>query len=173
MTEVIIAMDVADEQEMSKSLARLPSDLSWYKVGLELFCSEGPDVLKPLQELNKNIFLDLKLHDIPKTVEKAVTSATRHHVDLLTIHASGGKAMIEAASRASKNADGSKRTHILAVTVLTSLDQADLQAMGIQRSPSEQAIELAKTAYENGADGVVCSLHEAAAIQVIFLAGDF
>lgn len=163
-TPVIVALDVPDRSSLSAAVQRLPPAISWYKVGLELFCAEGPDVLEPLQTLNKKIFLDLKLHDIPRTVERAVSAAARHRIHLLTLHASGGKAMLEAAVQAARSSgDGSLK--LLAVTVLTSLDASDLQAAGVTRSPREQAVALAVLAREAGVDGVVCSLHEAAAIR--------
>jgi orotidine-5'-phosphate decarboxylase len=163
-TPVIVALDVPDRSSLSAAVQRLPPAISWYKVGLELFCAEGPDVLEPLQTLNKKIFLDLKLHDIPRTVERAVSAAARHRVHLLTLHASGGKAMLEAAVQAARSS-GDASLKLLAVTVLTSLDASDLQAAGVTRSPHEQAVALAVLAREAGVDGVVCSLHEAAAIR--------
>jgi orotidine-5'-phosphate decarboxylase len=159
--EIIIALDVANQHELNTTLAQLPAEISWYKIGLELFCAEGPGVLKPLQNKGKNIFLDLKLHDIPRTVEKAVASVTQHRVQLLTIHASGGKEMMRAAADAAKNS-GIK---LLAVTVLTSLDAENLSSLGITRSPADQALALAEMAHACGIDGIVCSVHEAARIR--------
>ncbi len=163
-TPVIVALDVPDRSSLSAAVQRLPPAISWYKVGLELFCAEGPAVLEPLQTLNKRIFLDLKLHDIPRTVERAVSAAARHRVHLLTLHASGGKAMLEAAVQAARSS-GVASMKLLAVTVLTSLDASDLQAAGVTRTPRDQAVALAVLAREAGVDGVVCSLHEAAAIR--------
>ncbi|HMO05884.1 MAG TPA: orotidine-5'-phosphate decarboxylase [Kiritimatiellia bacterium] len=163
-TPVIVALDVPDRPSLAATVERLPPAISWYKVGLELFCAEGPGVLEPLQTLGKNIFLDLKLHDIPRTVERAVSAAARHRVHLLTLHAGGGKAMLEAAVQAAR-AGGHASTKLLAVTVLTSLDTSDLQAVGVARSPRDQAVALAVLAREAGVDGVVCSLHEASAIR--------
>lgn len=159
--EIIIALDVANTHELNITLARLPEEISWYKTGLELFCAEGPSILKPLQNKGKNVFLDLKLHDIPRTVEKAVASVIQHRVQLLTIHAGGGKEMMRAAANAAKNSS----TKLLAVTVLTSLDAENLRSLSITRSPADQALALAEMAYECGIDGIVCSVHEAAAIR--------
>ncbi|HMP90717.1 MAG TPA: orotidine-5'-phosphate decarboxylase [Kiritimatiellia bacterium] len=164
-TEVIVALDVANSNELSRKLSELPEKISWFKVGLELFCAEGPQVLTPLHERNGNIFLDLKLHDIPRTVEKAVISAAKHNVDLLTIHASGGEEMMKAAVNAAKSANTKRPLKLLAVTVLTSLNVADLNRMGIPRTPAEHALALAEMACINGVDGVVCSLHEANIIR--------
>ena len=159
--DIVIALDVANQHELHATLSRLPDEISWYKIGLELFCAEGPELLKPLQNKGKNIFLDLKLHDIPRTVEKAVASVMQHRVQLLTIHASGGKDMMRAAADAAKNSG----TQLLAVTVLTSLDAENLSSLGIARSPADQALALAEMAHASGIDGVVCSVHEAARIR--------
>lgn len=164
-TDIIVAMDVANRKELAAAVQRLPAQINWYKVGLELFSAEGPEALKPLQHMGKNIFLDLKLHDIPRTVEKAVLSVIPHQVQLLTVHASGGKAMLKAAAEAARSSPANQRLRLLAVTVLTSLDDGDLADMGIARSPSEQAVALAEIAYACGIDGVVCSVHEAASIR--------
>lgn len=159
-------MDVANQVALRATLPKLPTELSWFKVGLELFCAEGPSVLEPLKNMGKSIFLDLKLHDIPRTVEKSISSICRNQVQLLTIHASGGEAMLKAAAEAAKsNSTTTYRIKLLAVTVLTSLDQADLSSLGICRTPAEHAVALAEMAYSCGIDGVVCSLQEAAAIR--------
>jgi len=160
---VIVALDVEHMTAMQAALQRLPAEIAWFKVGLELFCADGPAVLRPLQQANKRIFLDLKLHDIPRTVEKAVASVARHGVQMLTIHTSGGRAMMEAAAKAARAA--SPTLKLLGVTVLTSLDQADLRELNVRATPAEQAILLAKQAISCGIDGVVCSVHEAAAIR--------
>lgn len=162
--ELIVALDVPDAGAIPGWLARLPAEVAWYKVGLELFCAEGPRALDPLRAAGKRIFLDLKLHDIPRTVERAVQSAAQHGVELITLHASGGAAMIAAAAGAARAAPA-PRPKLLAVTVLTSLDAADLERLGWPRSPAEQAERLARLAVEAGADGVVCSPHEAAALR--------
>ena len=164
-TEVIVALDVANRIELKNALDRLPSEITWFKAGLELFCAEGPEVLSPIKARKARIFLDLKLHDIPRTVEKSVASVAKHQVELLTLHASGGEVMMKAAVDAARHTISDQPLKLLAVTVLTSLDQRDLHRMGIQRTPAEHALELAKSAYECGVDGVVCSLHEAAAIR--------
>jgi len=163
--EIIVALDVPNRVELTAALDRLPLDINWFKVGLELFCAEGPDVLSPIKQRGKRIFLDLKLHDIPRTVEKAVQSNLQHGVELLTVHASGGPAMLKAAVKAAKNSSSESPLRLLAVTVLTSLDQTDMKLIGVERSTQEQALALAKMAYDCGVDGVVCSLHEASLIR--------
>lgn len=159
--EVIVALDVPNGEEMIPVVDSIGESISFYKVGLELFIAEGPDVLSPLNAKGKKIFLDLKLHDIPRTVARAVTAAGRHHVDLLTIHASGGEAMLNAAAEAAA-AFGEDRPKLLAITALTSLDQTDLKRIGItERTISEHAGSLAELATDAGIDGIVCSPLEA------------
>ncbi|HVU05441.1 MAG TPA: orotidine-5'-phosphate decarboxylase [Polyangiaceae bacterium] len=133
------------------------------KVGLELFVKEGPRAVKLGEELGASVFLDLKLHDIPATVDAAVASASALGARYLTIHAGGGPGMVEAAvKRAAREATG---LVILAVTVLTSLDAADLEAVGVGRAPGAQAVALAKMAHSAGARGFVCSPSEIVALR--------
>jgi orotidine-5'-phosphate decarboxylase len=133
------------------------------KVGLELFVRHGPAAVSLGAEVGTDVFLDLKLHDIPETVDRSVASACSLGVKYLTIHAAGGPKMVErAAARAARDGTGLK---ILAVTVLTSLDAADLCTLGIDGSPAEQATRLARLAIEAGADGLVCSAQEVSALR--------
>lgn len=163
---LIVALDVPTLTEMEKTLDRLPDSIEWYKVGLEIFCAEGPSVLEPLKARNKNIFLDLKLHDIPRTVANAVKTAAAHGVNLMTVHAIGGRAMLEAAAEAARECKNPPK--LVAVTTLTSLSQDDFSDLGIQRTVSEQALALGKLAIESGIDGMVTSAHEAAALRAQF-----
>jgi orotidine-5'-phosphate decarboxylase len=139
----------------------LPDEISFYKVGLELFTSDGPHALDFLQQTGRRIFLDLKLHDIPNTVARAVEAASRHHVALLTLHASGGRAMLQAAAAAAR-ACGPIAPKLLAVTTLTSLGESDLKEMGITRPLREHTLALGEMAISAGIDGLVCSPWEAA-----------
>lgn len=157
--EIITALDVPDKRKMGTLLDSLPEDLDWYKLGLELFCAEGPSVIAPLKERGKRIFLDLKLHDIPRTVGHAVQAAGKHGIGMLTLHASGGSEMLRSAVKAAKSL-GDKRPALLAVTVLTSLDADDLTELGIEISPMEQVLRLGKMAVNAGVDGLVCSPRE-------------
>lgn len=157
---LIVALDVDSRKNMAETLGKLPNSLQWFKVGLELFCAEGPAVLEPIKARNSSIFLDLKLHDIPRTVERAVKSAARHDVQLLTIHAGGGRAMIQAAAQAAREF-GPSRPQVIAVTALTSLQQGDLKDTGVARELADHVRGLAHLAIESGADGVVCSPLEA------------
>jgi len=163
---LIVALDVPSLEEMENALDRLPDSIEWYKVGLELFCAVGPDVLKPLKKRNKKIFLDLKLHDIPQTVANAVKTAARHGVNLMTVHAIGGRAMLEAAANAARECDNPPK--LVAVTTLTSLSQDDFVDLGIERTISEQALALGELAISSGIDGMVTSAHEAAALRKRF-----
>jgi orotidine-5'-phosphate decarboxylase len=163
---LIVALDVPTLKEMEETLDRLPNSIEWYKVGLEIFCAEGPDILAPLKTRNKKIFLDLKLHDIPRTVANAVKTAASHGVNLMTVHAIGGRAMLEAAAEAARECDNPPK--LVAVTTLTSLSQDDFKDLGISRTVSEQALALGELAISSGIDGLVTSAHEARALRERF-----
>ena len=163
---LIVALDVPTRKDMEAALERLPNTIEWYKVGLELFCAEGPAVLEPLKQRNKKIFLDLKLHDIPQTVANAVKTAAGHGVNLMTVHAIGGRAMLEAAAKAAAECDTPPK--LVAVTTLTSLSQDDFTDLGIERTVSEQAVALGELAIRSGIDGMVTSAHEAGALRRAF-----
>jgi len=162
--ELIVALDVASSRSIREIVRQLPPRIQWYKIGLELFSSEGPEALEPLKAQNKRIFLDLKLHDIPRTVARAVTAVARHGVSMLTVHTSGGPDMLKAAADAAKEL-GEEAPKLVAVTVLTSLNDADLKALGVSRTTNDQALALGKMAISSGIDGLVCSVHEAAALR--------
>jgi orotidine-5'-phosphate decarboxylase len=130
------------------------------KIGLELFAAEGPSSVRAAAALGKPVFLDLKLHDIPATVEGAARSAAATGASLLTVHASGGAEMVRAAVR---GAGG--RTRVLAVTVLTSLDAAALEAVGLGGPPETAVVRLARLAVGAGAGGLVCSPQEVAQVR--------
>ena len=167
MAELIVALDVNSRAEAEAKVRLLGDAVNFYKIGLELFTAEGPDVVKAVKAFGKKVFLDLKFHDIPRTVERAVTSGGKLGVDLMTIHSVGGKAMIRAAADAAAafGADGPK---ILAVTVLTSLDAGDLADIGVAgRSPAEQVQAMGRLALGNGAAGIVCSPKEVHAMREI------
>ena len=163
---LIVALDVPTLKKMEAALERLPDSIEWYKVGLELFCAEGPAVLEPLKKRNKKIFLDLKLHDIPHTVACAVKTAASHGVNMMTVHAIGGRAMLEAAAKAASECDNPPK--LVAVTTLTSLSQDDFIDLGIDRTVSDQALALGELAISSGIDGMVTSAHEAGALRSKF-----
>ncbi len=135
-------------------------EVGMLKVGLELFAAEGPAAVRAAAALGRPVFLDLKLHDIPSTVDGAVRSAAASGAALLTVHASGGADMVRAAVRGAAG-----KVRILAVTILTSLDDAALDEIGLTGSPASAVLRLARLAVGAGADGVVCSPHEVAAVR--------
>ena len=161
MADLIVALDVPSKAEVARVLERLGDAVDFYKIGLELFSAEGPEVVKLVKGAGKRVFLDLKLHDIPRTVERAVKSGAQLGVDLMTIHSTGGKAMIRAAAEAAATF-GAAAPRILAVTALTSLDQSDLADLGIARAMADQVEAMGRLAITNGADGIVCSPKEVA-----------
>ncbi len=165
--EVILALDVPNSAAVPPILAKLPPQLMWMKIGLELFTASGPDIVRTLSQDKRNIFLDLKLHDIPRTVANAVSVAGTLGVSLMTVHAIGGKAMLEAAADAAKSF-GPNRPRLVAVTTLTSLNQQDFTDLGIGRSMTDQALKLTELALQAGIDGVVTSVLEAAALRKAF-----
>ncbi len=162
--EIIVALDLPDVAEVQRVVEQLPESIRWYKVGLELFTAVGPAVLEPLRARGKHIFLDLKLHDIPNTVAGAIRSILPHQVDLLTVHALGGRAMLAAAAEAARQGSGVV-PRLVAVTTLTSLDQNDLTTLGITRTVPDQALALSRLALGCGIDGVVCSAQEAGKLR--------
>jgi len=164
--ELIVALDRPSSTEAGMILEKMPADVRWYKVGLELFTSDGPAALALLKTKKKNIFLDLKLHDIPNTVARAIHAAAGHNISLLTVHAMGGEAMMRAAVKSAKTisdkaASPARAPKIIAVTILTSHSQEDLTSIGIQRKISDQVLALAELALKCGVDGLVASVNEA------------
>jgi orotidine-5'-phosphate decarboxylase len=159
---IIIALDVQTKEDAFALVSRL-KDARTFKVGLELFTAEGPTLFRKLKSLRKDLFLDLKLHDIPNTVAGAVRSAFKHGVQMMTIHTSGGREMMvraaEAARAAAEAAQG-PRPLLLGVTVLTSLKGPDLAEVGVGGDVASQVLRLAGLAKAAGMDGVVCSPHE-------------
>jgi len=157
-----VALDYPDAQQALKLVDTLGHTCQWFKVGMELYYAAGNDIVRELRNRGFDVFLDLKLHDIPNTVAGAVRSATQAGAGLLTLHASGGSAMMAAATEAAR-APGSPR--LLAVTVLTSMDAAQLAGTGITASPADHVLRLAKLATQSGIDGFVCSAEEVAAVR--------
>jgi len=162
-SRIIVAIDRMSQADAHADLKRIGPRLGFVKLGLEFFVANGPQgvraVAGPLP-----LFLDLKLHDIPNTVAGGVRSACSVSPRFLTIHASGGEAMMRQAAEAAKAA-GSSRPRLLAITVLTSLDDADLMAVGQSGPARDQARRLASLAQKAGIDGVVCSPHELQALR--------
>ena len=162
---LIVALDVPDAAAAASLVARLEGTCTWFKVGLELFVATGPAVLEPLLKQGRSVFLDLKFHDIPNTVAGAVRSAAGLGVHMMTIHAAGGPAMLAAARTA---LDGvANPPELLAVTMLTSMDAAQVNAIGLDRSPAAQVELLARMSFEAGIHGFVCSPQEVAAVRAL------
>ena len=160
---VIVALDF-DNQQAALSLAdQLDPSQCRLKVGKELFTAAGPELVKALVARDFDVFLDLKFHDIPNTVAKAVKASADLGVWMANVHASGGSRMMSAAKQA-LDEQGSEM-QLIAVTVLTSMDDTDLLETGVQRSPSEQVMHLAKLTQKSGLQGVVCSAQEASALK--------
>jgi orotidine-5'-phosphate decarboxylase len=160
--KIIVALDVATKEAALELTGQLP-ETQVFKVGLELFTAEGPQLFDRLRNQNKKVFLDLKLHDIPNTVAGAVRTGTRHGAHMMTLHTAGGKEMMErAADAAAEEAAklGTEKPLLVGVTVLTSLKAEHLQTIGIEADTNRQVLRLARLAQEAGLDGVVCSPQE-------------
>lgn len=160
---IIAALDVPTADAALALAAAVAPAVGAFKIGKELFVSAGPDIVRHVRDTGAEVFLDLKFHDIPNTVAKAVASAARLDVQLLTVHANGGTAML----RAAQEAAGENGPLILGVTVLTSMDENDLAELGIQKSPGEQVQHLAQLATSAGLRGLVCSPMEIAPLREI------
>lgn len=156
---IIVALDFNSSESALKMVDCLDPKLCRLKIGKELFTACGPDLVRQVQDRGFDIFLDLKFHDIPNTVAKAVNAAGQLGIWMLNVHASGGQAMMEAA-REALSEFGERRPKLIAVTVLTSLGAEDLSQIGIDCSPEEQVSRLAILARDSGLDGVVCSAAE-------------
>jgi orotidine-5'-phosphate decarboxylase len=161
--KIIVALDYPDARAAQEMAARLDPALCRVKVGKELFTAAGPALVETLVARGFGVFLDLKFHDIPNTVASACKAAARLGVWMMNVHASGGRAMMQAAREAL--ASGEQRPKLIAVTVLTSMAQTDLADIGMQGCPEEAVLRLARLAQESGLDGVVCSAREAAALR--------
>jgi orotidine-5'-phosphate decarboxylase len=160
---LIVALDVANEDKARALVRELGETVGFYKVGKELFTAVGPSIVHDLTASGKKVFLDLKFHDIPNTVAAAVRTAAALGVSLLTVHASGGSRMLQAAAEAASQS-ASKPT-VLAVTVLTSLTATDLEAVGVSGNVEAQVLRLAGLAVNAGCGGIVASAQEAARLR--------
>ena len=158
---LIVALDVPDAGAARALASRLAGEVGMFKVGSQLFTAGGPAIVRELVADGQRVFLDLKFHDIPNTVAGAVAAAAGLGVSLVTIHAAGGSAMIEAAAEAARGTPA----RVLAITVLTSLDAAALEAIGMAGGVDGAVTRLARLAADAGAHGVVASPHEARAIR--------
>lgn len=164
--KVLIALDFADAQSALLFVEGLDPSLCRLKVGKELFAVAGPEFVKSLTGKGFEVFLDLKYHDIPNTVAKAVQAAARMGVWMVNVHALGGRKMMQAAQLAIDELDLPKKPLLIAVTILTSMEQDDLQEIGLSGTPQENVMRLAKLAQGSGLDGVVCSAKEAKELRL-------
>ena len=163
-SKVVVALDYADEASALNFVDKINPSQCRLKVGKEMFTLFGPEFVRKLVARDFDVFLDLKFHDIPNTVAKAVAAAAELGVWMVNVHACGGQRMMEAA-KAALVPYGDKAPILIAVTVLTSMEQEDLAQMGVNITPAEQVIRLATLTQKSGLDGVVCSSQEAAMLK--------
>jgi len=162
--KIIIAVDVPDAAAAHRLIAPLALEGCLFKIGLQLFTREGPSIVREVLDLGARVFLDLKFHDIPKTAHEAVASAIALGVHMTTIHLAGGPGMVSEAMRAASDST----TLVLGVTVLTSMDDEALRAVGIPSSTKAQVLNLAKMGHACGLRGVVASPHELPLLRAEF-----
>jgi len=161
--KIIVALDYSQAAPALALAQRLEPSLCRLKVGKELFTAAGPQLVEQLQQRGFDVFLDLKFHDIPNTTAQACKAAAALGVWMVNVHASGGRRMMEAAREGLANF--ARPPKLIAVTVLTSMSQADLAELSITVTPAEQVLRLAGLAQASGMDGVVCSAQEAAELR--------
>ena len=165
---LIVALDVDTSEQATDLVRRLAGEVGMFKIGKQLFTHAGPQAVRQIQELGGEIFLDLKFHDIPNTVAKAAIEATRLGVKMFNVHASGSLEMMRMTVKEVKRVcrqQNLRKPIMLAVTVLTSLNQDDLERVGVERKVADQVVRLALLTKEAGMDGVVASPHEVADIR--------
>jgi orotidine-5'-phosphate decarboxylase len=164
MTEnkIIVALDVSTKKEAVALVDQLRDQISFFKIGFQIYTAEGPEILRVVRLMGANVFLDLKVHDIPNTVARATESASNLSVQMLTIHLSGGAEMIQAATTRKG------KMSILGVTVLTSANERTLCETGVSESIGQHVLRLARLGVENGIDGIVASPHETKMLRAEF-----
>ena len=160
---IVVALDFDNGKQALDLVDRLDPKRCRLKVGKELFTSEGPQLVEALHNKDFDVFLDLKFHDIPNTTAKAVAAAAKMGVWMVNVHASGGQRMMEAAAEAIQGFE--KKPILIGVTVLTSMEQQDLEGIGLDIAPQQQVERLAKLTQQSGLDGVVCSAQEAQSLK--------
>jgi orotidine-5'-phosphate decarboxylase len=161
--KIIVALDVPTKEKALALVKQLRDQISFFKIGLQLYTAEGPEIVRTVLATGAKVWLDIKLHDIPNTVARAVESASHLGVHMLTIHLSGGSEMIRAAIAARAN-----NMLLLGVTVLTSATEQTLREVGISGTVEDQVLRLAKLGVEAGIDGVVASPHEIRKLRTEF-----
>jgi orotidine-5'-phosphate decarboxylase len=162
-SKLIVALDVSTAAAAQKIVAAVGDSALTYKVGMQLYTAEGPQLVRDLVASGRRVFLDLKYHDIPTTVAAAVHEAARLGVSVLTVHATGGAKMLHAAVDAARLVNPA--LVVLGVTVLTSLDQNEMEKVGLHGTVREEVLRLSTLALDNGCKGIVTSAHETAAVR--------
>ena len=169
--KIILALDGLNKNEIINFLKKCPQ-IRWVKVGLELFCKEGPEIIKILKKMEKKIFLDLKLYDIPNTMSATCYQISKLGVDIISLHASAGSTALKISKKASVEGSGEynlKPPTLLGVTVLTSFSSEDLKIdFNIQTSIEENVLKLAELSFKSGLDGCVCSPRELKNLRLIY-----
>jgi orotidine-5'-phosphate decarboxylase len=160
--KLIVALDVSSAAAAQKIVAAVGDSAHTYKVGMQLYTAVGPQIVRDLVESGRNVFLDLKYHDIPNTVAKAVAEAAKLGVSMLTVHAAGSGKMLRAAVDAAQARSG---LMVLAVTVLTSMDEHDIETIGVRGTVQDSVSRLAAIALANGCQGIVTSAREASTVR--------
>jgi orotidine-5'-phosphate decarboxylase len=168
VSPIFVAIDTPGLQRATELAKALRGSIAGVKLGLEFFCANGPEGVGRIAEIGIPLFLDLKFHDIPNTVAGAMRSLASLRPAIVTVHAAGGRAMLEAAKAAA-----GQNTKVVAVTVLTSLDQTDLRSIGVDDAPHDQVQRLAALARDSGLDGIVCSGAEVKAAHSAWTDGFF
>jgi len=168
LNSIFVAIDTPDLARATQIAGAVREHAGGVKLGLEFFCAQGPEGVRRIAGLGLPVFLDLKLHDIPNTVAKAVEAIAPLQPAILTVHAAGGHEMLSAARQAAPSG-----TKVVAVTLLTSLDENDLNDLGIQRSAADQVDRFAWIARDAGVDGIVCSGEEVGAAHQAWPGGFF
>jgi orotidine-5'-phosphate decarboxylase len=156
--DLILVLDAPSPRAVAPALKQLSGTVSWVKVGLEMYSSCGPDCVREVADMGFKVFLDLKLHDIPNTVAKAVEAVSKLPIGMLTLHSCGGREMMEWAIKAQRQ--HAPELLLLGVTVLTSMGETDLREVGVPDNPASQVTRLGSLAVQAGLRGLVCSPHE-------------
>ncbi|MEI6465610.1 MAG: orotidine-5'-phosphate decarboxylase [Verrucomicrobiota bacterium] len=163
--DLILVLDAQSPRDVTPTLRQLQGTVRWVKVGLEMFTACGPDCVREIAGLGFNVFLDLKLHDIPNTVAKAVESCAKLPIGMLTLHTAGGREMMQWAVKAQQ--EHAPDLLLLGVTVLTSMSAAGLAETGVAVSPEQQVVRLGRLAADSGLRGLVCSPLEITPLRAV------
>ncbi|RFC44118.1 MAG: orotidine-5'-phosphate decarboxylase [Verrucomicrobia bacterium] len=163
--DLILVLDAQSPREVTPALRQLQGTVRWVKIGLEMFTANGPDCVREIAGLGFNVFLDLKLHDIPNTVAKSVESVAKLPISMLTLHAGGGREMMQWAVKAQQQ--HAPNLLLLGVTVLTSTSTAGLTETGVADSPEKQVLRLGRLAIDSGLRGLVCSPLELTPLRAV------